>query len=121
MSDTNGSCGCHVEKIGANEPENVERLDVVVLRVAGMGCVNCANRVHNGLVSADGVLSAQVDLTSATAIVRIDARRIRAESLLPLVVDAGRASRHRYEAEMVMALTPVKLRPGAGLGRILRD
>ena len=83
------------------EPEIVEspeRTDTVLLGVMGMGCVNCANRVHNALVRLPGVLSARVDLGAGAARIRYDPDRADLAAMLGAVAEAGRASGHRYAA-----------------------
>ncbi|HUX33396.1 MAG: heavy-metal-associated domain-containing protein [Gemmatimonadaceae bacterium] len=101
MTTSAGSCGCHVQKVPAPAPSASAESQMVALRIHGMGCANCANRVHNGLLSAPGVTFVHVDLPSSTAAVRIDPRRIRPDTLPDIVARAGEESGHRYEAAVI--------------------
>ncbi len=64
----------------------LERLD---LPVAGMSCASCVTRVEEGLRSAAGVESAQVNLATERASVEFDPSRARVSDLMAAVRDAG--------------------------------
>ncbi len=64
----------------------LERLD---LPVAGMSCASCVTRVEEGLRSAAGVESAQVNLATERASVEFDPSRARVSDLMTAVRDAG--------------------------------
>jgi copper chaperone CopZ len=67
------------------------------LKVGGMTCQNCVRHVSRALEGAGGVVSAEVDLDSGTATVRIEAGSVDAGALVAAVRDAG------YEAERIDA------------------
>jgi len=93
---------CHVEPVEKPvDEETLARADVAALFVNGMGCVNCANRVRNGLLRRGGVYQANVDLSSGVARVQFDASVVGVEDLLSAVAKAGSASQHVYRAQLL--------------------
>lgn len=93
---------CHVEYINKDHiPDNTEEKETLVLTVLGMGCINCANRVHNKLISHSAVLEAEVSHITATAEICYIPSRVNLAELIALVADAG-DERHRY-----LALNPL--------------
>lgn len=97
--------GCHVDRIETElEPGALGRADKamkVIMSVSGMGCINCANRVRNGLVQTPGVLWAEVNLQSRRAYVAFDAAAVEVEDLVAAVATAGRTSNHHYDAVLL--------------------
>jgi copper chaperone CopZ len=90
---------CHVEGIDRQlERGELEDLTDTVLRVSGMGCVNCATRVRNALISKVGVVDARVDHVYGSALVRHNPEMVAAEDLPHLVESAGNDGRHHYAA-----------------------
>lgn len=88
---------CHVEPI--NKPLNREALTkatAVYLAVSGMGCPRCAMRVHNSLISLDGVLLADIRLETATALIAYDPQRVGIAKLEQAVAATGNDGRHNY-------------------------
>lgn len=97
----NHTGNCHVEPISRQpQPVELEALTDTVLFISGMGCPNCAMRVHNALVGVSGVIEAHVDHLANRALVRHNPELVPAEDLLPLVAAAGDDGRHRYRATL---------------------
>jgi copper chaperone CopZ len=93
---------CHVEPIQKAVLDSVlKNADTTLLAVSGMGCVNCAARVRNGLVSLEGVHHAEIYLDSGLAEVYFDSKKITPEMLIHAVADSGNDGRHHYEAQVV--------------------
>jgi copper chaperone CopZ len=76
---------------------------VAVLRVTGMGCGNCANRVRNSLLGLPGVLAAQVELGGGLVRVNFTPNGTELQHLLDAVSDAGNDGHHEYRATLVEA------------------
>jgi copper chaperone CopZ len=76
---------------------------VAVLRVTGMGCGNCANRVRNSLLAVAGVLDARVSLGEGLVRVNFAPAATELHRLLEAVVDAGNDGHHQYRASLVEA------------------
>lgn len=70
-------------------------------RISGMGCQNCANRVHNALLRKEGVLEVAVDLQTHSARVSYDAGKANVEALVAAVSSAGNDGRHHYAATLI--------------------
>ncbi len=68
-----------------------------VLRVFGMTCDDCAVTVKRGLMSAEGVLEADVSLENGYAEVKFDDKKVTPEALVKLPVFSGRS---RYRAQL---------------------
>jgi Cu+-exporting ATPase len=94
---------CHVEakqKIATAEEQQVTKW--IVLGVQGMGCVNCAARVRNGLIGLQGVTEAMVDHVMATAAVKFNPNLVTLADLFNAVAQAGNDGHHEYRAYPVM-------------------
>lgn len=99
---------CQVEPL--EKPLNRDALATAVvayLEVSGMGCMRCAVRVRNGLLSLDGVLLAEVNLENGFAAAAIDPLRVRYSDLIAAVVGAGNDGRHHYHAKFIK-LVPIE-------------
>lgn len=97
---------CHVEPIQKAVLDSVlKNADTTLLAVSGMGCVNCAARVRNGLVSLEGVHHAEIYLEMGLAEVYFDNKMVTPEMLITAVADAGNDGRHHYEAQVVTRQT----------------
>jgi len=95
---------CHVEPINKTaSADQIRKADSALLAVSGMGCENCATRVHNSLLSLEGVYEADVYLNMAMAEVSFDSRKVSATMLVEAVSRAGNDGRHEYRAELVAA------------------
>lgn len=80
-------------------------LSAVRLRIDGMGCTHCAERIRAGLVACPGVRGARVELGSATASVVFDPARLTVDQVLEIVERIGTASGHSYAAAPVSAVS----------------
>lgn len=85
------------------DPAALHGSAVAVLRVTGMGCGNCANRVRNGLLGLPGVLAARVELEEGLVRVNFTPNGIELQNLLDAVADAGNDGHHEYRATLVEA------------------
>ena len=63
--------------------------DPIGLRIDGMTCASCVGRVEKALANVDGVVSAQVNLVTETAEVRVVRASVTAEALVAAVEQAG--------------------------------
>ncbi len=96
---------CHVEPVEKPVDKTaLENAQAVFLAVSGMGCRNCATRVHNGLISLEGVLLADVQLEMGMAAAAYDPQRVTPEDLVQAVAAAGNDGRHHYAAQVVKTL-----------------
>jgi Cu+-exporting ATPase len=112
MADRGGYC--QVERIDGGATDVPARTEVLLLAVHGMGCVSCANRVHNALVLLPGVVGANVALGSRAARVEYDPERTDPQVLVQAVEDAGGASGHRYSAAPIPPAASLAERFGGG-------
>jgi copper chaperone CopZ len=96
---------CYVEPIYKNVPstEQLQNAQQLTLAVSGMGCPNCATRVHNKLVSLEGVYGVDVYLHMALAVVIFDKDKLSPSQLITAVSQAGNDGRHDYRAELLAA------------------
>ncbi|MFV1988422.1 MAG: heavy-metal-associated domain-containing protein [Gemmatimonadota bacterium] len=93
---------CHVEPMEKSiDDDTLAQAEVAEFSVTGMGCINCANRVRNGLLQREGVYKAEIDLTSRVARVRFDASVVGVPGLLEAVAAAGESSGHEYRAQVL--------------------
>ncbi|MFQ5689988.1 MAG: heavy-metal-associated domain-containing protein [Gemmatimonadota bacterium] len=96
---------CHVEPLDKPVAEAaIAHARTATLSVNGMGCVNCAHRVRNGLLRREGVYRVDVDLGAGTARVQFDASVIDLPDLLEAVAAAGAESHHAYSARILDVL-----------------
>lgn len=93
---------CHVEpKIKHASADELGSTRDIQLAISGMGCINCANRVRNGLLSLEGVIAAEVDHRSALAFIRYNPTMVEVAQLAQAVVQAGGDGRHEYLARVL--------------------
>lgn len=69
--------------------QNPTSLTTHTFAVAGMTCGGCANGVQRALSRLNGVSSATVDLSAATATVAYDSATVQPADLRAAVADAG--------------------------------
>ncbi len=93
---------CHVEPLAktTTEQEQANKMSAI-LAVWGMGCPRCAIRVHNGLLSVNGVLDAYVEHMAGMAWVLFNPDMVTPDMLLDAVGHAGDASQHEYTAMLL--------------------
>jgi copper chaperone CopZ len=91
------------------EPRSTRRtlwdLSAVRLRIDGMGCTHCEERIRQGLLASPGVRGARVELESATAAVVFDPSRLTVDEVLEIIEQIGSASGHAYTAVPVSAVS----------------
>jgi Cd2+/Zn2+-exporting ATPase/Cu+-exporting ATPase len=93
---------CHVDMIDKPfEGEVPEGATQAQLAVSGMGCPNCAARVHNALLQLEGVLKAEVLLESGTALVLYNSQKVEPHALMQAVELMGIQSNHNYQAQLI--------------------
>ncbi len=61
----------------------------IQLRIDGMHCTACAQTIHKALLKAEGVTSAQVNLTTETAYVEYDNEKTNEEKLKEVIKNTG--------------------------------
>ena len=64
-------------------------MQTITLNIEGMTCGGCVKSVTKVLSKTAGVSSANVDLTSATAVVEFDDAQTNVAALIDVVEDAG--------------------------------
>jgi Cd2+/Zn2+-exporting ATPase len=90
---------CHVDSIEKTpSAEEREAVQTILLAIRGMGCPNCAARVHNSLLSLNGVVDAHVDHTTGMAEVDFNPNLTSLPALVNAVAQAGGDGRHAYTA-----------------------
>ena len=93
---------CYVEPaqktVAADENQN---LAIINLTVWGMGCPNCAVRVRNGLLALKGVVKANVDHATGSAIVEVNSKMVAPKDLINAIFQAGQTSHHEYSAMLL--------------------
>lgn len=90
---------CHVDQVQKIATfEELKTVKRILLTVQGMGCSNCAMRVHNSLVALKGVINAYVDHTTGTAEVEFNPHMVVIPALVGAVAEAGNDGRHVYSA-----------------------
>lgn len=88
---------CHVDIVQKSATlEELVNANKVVLTIQGMGCPNCAARVHNSLIVLKGVINADVDHPKAVAEVEYNPEIVLIPALVDAVAQAGNDGRHRY-------------------------
>ena len=94
---------CYVEPLYKDMPSTAQMQNAkqVTLFVSGMGCPNCATRVHNKLITLDGVFGVDVYLQIAVAVVIYDASVLSPDQLIMTVAQAGNDGRHDYRAQLL--------------------
>jgi len=90
---------CHVQRLQKEvNPKALESSTASVLAITGMGCPNCAARVHNALLSLTGVYWVDVDLGNARACVHWNPAMHSLEDLVDAVSKAAAGTHHNYQA-----------------------
>lgn len=80
------ACGDKTSAPNKAVPADAAKVELVV---TGMTCDGCANALHNALLAADGVFSADVSFASGKAAVSYDAKKLKVDDLIALVSKAG--------------------------------
>jgi copper chaperone CopZ len=93
---------CHVEAEKKElSKEAVSAKATADLNIYGMGCQNCANRVHNSLIRQEGVMDVNVNLETHSARVVYDANKSTIARLVSAVSAAGNDGHHQYSATVM--------------------
>ena len=89
---------CHVilfnKEVVLEEADQVKR---ITLDITGMGCIHCANRVHNSLIDHPGIVRAEVSHMTGKAEVIYIPTKVDVSHLIGMVAEAG-DNRHTYRA-----------------------
>jgi copper chaperone CopZ len=102
---------CNVEPIEqVMDEEALDSAAEALLAVSGMGCINCATRVQNALVSVRGIHRAVVNLDHGTAFVAYDPDVVGIFDLVETVAAAGWSARHEYRARPIPGPRRARLR-----------
>lgn len=92
---------CHVDpiqKISSNEEQRKSK--AVTLNLLGVGCSNCATRIHNQILLLNGVLDVYVDHERSIANVVFNPDLVTVSKLLDAVHREGGDGMHEYQAEV---------------------
>lgn len=94
--------GCNVPRLEPEEAPDDEALrGGLRLSISGMGCVNCANRIHNALITLEGVGQVHIDHRTGQGAIYFNPDLVSADNIIARVVFAGGMSGHRYRARVV--------------------
>lgn len=74
---------------------------VAYLKISGMGCSKCEERVRAALLRLDGVALADVRLSAALAGVLYDPQQVTPSELVAAVAAAGEDGIHEYSSEFL--------------------
>ena len=77
------------ENDNGEEDDEEEARRIATLKVEGMTCAACSQRVERALQAVEGVESASVNLSTEEALVEYDAQRVRLRDLRGAIVEAG--------------------------------
>ncbi len=61
----------------------------VTIKISGMSCNHCVQRIENALQQSRGVNTARVDLSAEKAYIEYDPSEINEENLLQVIKDSG--------------------------------
>ena len=64
-------------------------MDEIVLKINGMKCTGCSQRLENALKNTDGIESAFVDLETREAKIKYNNKEISFENICEVVADIG--------------------------------
>ncbi len=79
--------------------EEADQVQAITLDVTGMGCIHCANRVHNSLIDHPGIVRAEVSHMTGKAEVIYIPTKVDVSHLIGMVADAS-DNRHSYKAAL---------------------
>ena len=82
--------------------EEADQVQAITLQVTGMGCINCANRVHNSLIDHPGVVTGEVCHVTGKAEITYIPNKVSLPQLIDMVAEAG-DNRHTYKAVLFEA------------------
>ena len=94
---------CHVIRFSKEVVlGEAEQIQAITLNVTGMGCVNCATRVHNSLIDHPGVVTAEFSHVTGKAQVTYVPAKVTVSQLIGMVAQAG-DHWHTYRAALFEA------------------
>ncbi len=64
-------------------------MDNIELKIEGMECTGCSNRLEKILNSLDGVDTARVNFDNAVATISFDKSKITSEKIKDTIIEAG--------------------------------
>ena len=64
-------------------------MEEITLKINGMHCTGCSQRLEKALKNTDGIEDAKVDLETREAKVSYDTEKISLDSICEVVVDIG--------------------------------
>jgi copper chaperone CopZ len=97
---------CYVDPVQkVVSPAERSNTSFAVLAVWGMGCPNCANRVHNSLLALRGVVDVNVDHVTGIAVVNFNSDLTTPQFLIGAVARAGGDGKHEYGAPLIKEVT----------------
>ena len=68
---------------------NVIKMENIILKINGMKCTGCSQRLEKALKNTDGVQDAVVDFESRESKIVYDARKISTQNIYETVSDVG--------------------------------
>lgn len=71
----------------------------VVLKVSGMSCGACSNKVKAALSGCEGVIKADVDHKTGKAVITVDGEKTNAETLIDVIKKSGFKAETESETE----------------------
>jgi len=93
---------CQIEPLSrVAKTMDVSSREVAIFAVLGMGCPNCATRIENKLVAAQGVLDAHFDYLADMGVVVFNPEIVTTKVLAEIVDQAGDGTRHEYAAVLI--------------------
>lgn len=72
-----------------NKPNRVEREEKVVVRIGGMSCVKCVDRITKSLKSVAGAKDIVVNLGTGSAVIKFDSESIALDKIKNAIENAG--------------------------------
>ena len=83
------------------DPSEQNHSETIFLRIDGMNCGNCVNRVRNALLGTYGVTSVGIDQPQGLGEVRYNPNLTTSAVLVAAVAAAGNDGFHNYEARVL--------------------
>lgn len=83
------------------DPSEQAVSESILLRIGGMNCGNCANRVRNALLNTYGVTFVTIDQPQGMGEVQFNPALTSPNALIAAVASAGNDGFHNYEARAI--------------------
>ena len=93
-------CGENCKMPATVDVQDVAKADgtKIVLKIDGMSCGKCADKVATALRGLEGVTAANVDVDKAQAEVAFDAEKVTVDALIAKVSEAGHFTASKAES-----------------------